>query len=78
MSKKKKSKSFLKLFGENMAAFDAGKKKAQEAEKKKDAEMAAVRKEEEKLQKEFEKKIEKLSPEMQANIAASLKRTRAR
>ena len=66
----------MRVFGKNMAAFDAGKKKAQEAEKKKDAEMAAVRKEEEKLQKEFEKKIEKLSPEMQAGIAKQLKQQR--
>ena len=88
---KKIDESFLKAFAGNMAAYVAGRALAANGDKIKQAlgidskefddvddEIEAVRKAEEKLQKAFEKKIEKLPPEMQAKIAASLKRTRAR
>jgi len=87
---KKIDESFLKAFAGNMAAYVAGRALAANGDKIKQAlgintkefddvddEMEAVRKAELKLQKAFEKKIEKLSPEMQAQIAKQLKQQRA-
>jgi len=84
---KKIDESFLKAFAGNMAAYVAGRALAANGDKIKqalgidtkefddiDAEMAAVRKAQDRLSDKLEKRMQELPPEKQASITARIKR----
>ena len=84
---KKIDESFLKAFAGNMAAYVAGRALAANGDKIKqalgidskefddvDAEMAAVKKAQDRLSDKLEKRMQALPPDEQAKIAARIKK----